>query len=152
VGECPLRCCNGVCKCHNMFAHFRECDNEHFTNSPRFLWQYNNSALGMLLGCPITFDLAMMIVLTSYVEWSILLFLPKILHDLVWLMMITSRTQFTIFNLLIQHCSVACSSTIATRLCIIAIIITWVWHQTAGDHQFHYVYYYYYILTKPWIK
>jgi len=48
--------------------------------------------------------------------------------------------------------SAPCSSTFAGGLCIIAIMILCVWDQTSVNNQFHYIYYYYDILTKPRIK
>jgi len=75
-------------------------------------------------------------------------------HGLIWPMIVTMQKKlFTIFNLFIQDGSVASScSTVTGGLYIIAIMISQAWDQTSVSHQFHYIYYYYDLSTKPRIK
>ena len=71
-------------------------------------------------------------------------------HCFSWPMIVSMQKWFTIFNLLIQCCSVPCScSTVRGGWCSIGIMIACIWDQTSVNYQFYFIYYHYDISMKP---
>jgi len=74
-------------------------------------------------------------------------------HGLIWPIILTIQKWYSTFHLLQQDWLVVCRcSIVAGGLCIIVIMISYVWDQTSVNYQFNDTYYQYDIWTKHWIK